>query len=127
MAEEAWLSFVGRFGILLLLMALLFLVAWFIRRYMGTARGGREKWIRILAVHHISHKEKFMLVEIPGKVVLVGVTPSRISPITTLDPLDFQAGDQDSNQYGNMDSNVFSQILGTAIGESKFGDCHWRK
>ncbi len=117
MAGEAWLAFIGRFGILLLLMAMFLLAVWFVRRYMGGARGGKEQWIRILAVHHMSHKEKFMLVEVPGKIVLVGVTPSQISHITTIDPLDFQGRDPD----GNMDTNAFSQILGTAIGEHTDG------
>ncbi len=109
MNGDLWLDFLGRFGILVLLMAGFFLAAFLVRRYMGTGRAGKEKWIQVLSVHHISHKEKLMLVQVPGQVILVGVTPSRISRIAVLEP--------DDVPDKNLESDPFPRILGNALGK----------
>ncbi|PID74652.1 MAG: hypothetical protein CSB28_02095 [Desulfobacterales bacterium] len=65
--------------------------------------------MRVLSVHHISHREKLMLVQVPGQVILVGVTPSRISRIAALDP--HEIPDKD------LESDTFPRILGKALGK----------
>ncbi len=109
MNAELWLDLLGGFGILILLLAGFFLAAFLVRRYMGAGAAGKEKWIRVLSVHYISHKEKFMLVQVPGQVILVGVTPSRISRLAVLEPHDIPDKD--------LESGTFPKILGNALGK----------
>ncbi len=81
-----WAAFAKSFGMLFLVLGLLLLAVWVISRFSKTKglKAGRNL-IRVLSVHHISPKEKLMLVHVPDKTLLIGVTPSRISSICELD------------------------------------------
>lgn len=71
---------------LFVVLALLLLAAYLIRRFSAARQGkGTRDFIEVLAVHHFSPKEKLVLVTVQDKTLLIGVTPSHISSLTTLD------------------------------------------
>jgi len=71
---------------LFMVLALLLLAAFLLRRFSAPRKGrGARDFIEVLAVHHFSPKEKLVLVNVLEKTLLIGVTPSQISNITTLE------------------------------------------
>jgi flagellar protein FliO/FliZ len=75
---------------LLLVIGLILLMAWLVRRVGGfNLHGGQV--IRIVAGLSISHRERLLLVDVAGQQLLLGVSPGRIetlhrfeSPVVTL-------------------------------------------
>jgi len=81
---DMWLAFVRTFGMLFIVLAL-FLVAFYLfRKFSGHAGVKGASLIQVLAVHHISPKEKLMLVNVLNENILLGVTPQTISSLATL-------------------------------------------
>jgi flagellar protein FliO/FliZ len=70
---------------LFIVLALIILAFYLIRKF-SRARGakGRKEDIQILCVHHLSPKEKLVLLDVLGDTLLIGVTPSHISKLSTL-------------------------------------------
>lgn len=83
-SADIWIAFGRTFGMLLIVLALLFLVVYGLRRF-SAKRGQRgEKRICVLEMHHLSPKEKLVLVEVSGEQILIGVTPQKISKIKSI-------------------------------------------
>ncbi len=83
-STDIWMAFGRMFGMLIIVLAVLFLVVYGLRRF-SAKRGHRgEKRICVLEVHHLSPKEKLVLVDVNGEQVLVGVTSQRISKIQSI-------------------------------------------
>ena len=82
---DIWFAFARTFSMLFVVLALLLAAVYLIRR-LSMAKGvkGSAQLIRVLAVHHISPKEKLMLVNVMDETILIGVTPNRISRISEL-------------------------------------------
>ena len=68
-------------GAVLLLIAI---VAWGIKRFGPKAQLGGSA-IRILSRSHLSPKQSLALIRVSDRVMLVGITPDRISHLTTFD------------------------------------------
>ncbi len=68
---------------LLLVLALIFVSAWVLRRF-ATIPGGNPNALRVISALSVGRQEKIVLVEVGGQQLLVGVTPSRISLLHTL-------------------------------------------
>jgi flagellar protein FliO/FliZ len=85
-SADIWLAFAGTFSMLFLVLAVLILVFYLVRKFL-TARGGNtgKNLIRVLSVHHFSPKEKIVLVDVMGESILIGVTPANISKISSLE------------------------------------------
>ena len=83
---ELWVSFLQTFGMLFLVLAFFMVVFYVFRKLTGTsmARGGKSL-ISVLAVHHLAPKEKLVVVSVQDEVFLLGVTPSGINRLATLD------------------------------------------
>ena len=80
-SSDIWIAFGRTFGMLVIVLALLFLVVYGLKRF-SAKRGHRgEKRISVIEAHHLSPKEKLVLVEVAGERVLIGVTPQQISRI----------------------------------------------
>ncbi len=71
---------------LFIVLALLILVFYLIKRF-STASGGSggKNLIKVLATHHMSPKEKLVLVKVVDETILVGVTSANISKLKVLD------------------------------------------
>ncbi len=84
-SSEIWFAFGRTFSMLLLVLALLILGFYLIKRF-GTAhgKGSARDLIKVLAVHHLSPKEKLVLVSVLEETILVGVTANNISKLSTI-------------------------------------------
>ncbi len=96
-SADIWLAFAGTFSMLFLVLAVLILIFFLIKKFL-TAKGGKKgkNFIRVLSVHHFSPKEKIVLVDVLGESILIGVTPTNISKISSLEKkIDLSKGDDE--------------------------------
>ncbi len=83
---EIWMAFIRTAGMLLMVLAVMLGVLYLFRRLLVPGRGSRgQELIQVLTVHHLSPREKLMLVKVVDQVILIGVTPSQISRIMEVD------------------------------------------
>ena len=75
---------------LFMVLALLLLVFYLLKMFLVKRTGTSSRdLIKVLTVHHISPKEKLILVNVMDETILIGVTPNQISKILVMDkPLD---------------------------------------
>lgn len=102
-------------------LALLLLVFYLIRRFLA-ARGkeGTRDLIRVLTVHHLSPKEKLVLVTVLDETILIGVTPNQISKIAVLE----KRADIPALSTGSAPKDTdagFSALLNRKLGHSFSG------
>ncbi|WP_339513045.1 flagellar biosynthetic protein FliO [Pseudomonas sp. RL_15y_Pfl2_60] len=68
---------------LLLVIGLIFLLAWLMRRVQQiTPRGGQA--IKIISSQALSTRDRLLLVQVGNEQVLLGLTPGRITPLHVL-------------------------------------------
>ncbi|MFH2093660.1 MAG: flagellar biosynthetic protein FliO [Pseudomonadota bacterium] len=111
--SDIWLSFASTFGMLFFVLALFILAFYLIKKFSG-ARGvkGSKEFIKILAMHHLSPKEKLVLLDVLGEILLVGVTPSNISKISKFDKK------IDCLDDSPVKPALFSEFLASKLGRS---------
>lgn len=82
---DIWLAFARTFGMLFVVLALFLLAFYLFRRFSGVSGAkGTKDLIQVLAVHHVSPKEKLILVNVLDENILIGVTPQSISSLAVL-------------------------------------------
>ena len=81
---DMWLAFARTFGMLFVVLGLFFLAFYLFRKFSGGAAAKGADLIQILAVHHISPKERLMLVKVINEHLLIGVTPQAITSLAVL-------------------------------------------
>ncbi len=117
-SPDIWFAFGRTFSMLFLVLAFLIL-AFYLMKKMSSAKGvkGGKDFIKVLTVHHLSPKEKLVLLDVLGETILIGVTASKISRIASFDK-DIDFSDNDDSALGF--SHLLSQKLGSAFkGSSK--------
>lgn len=84
--SQIWFAFARTFTVLFLVLALLVLIFYLIKKF-SAARGigGVANHINVISMHHLSPKEKLVLVDVLGEKILIGVTPSMISNLASFD------------------------------------------
>lgn len=71
---------------LFIVLALLILVFYIAKRFMeNKGIKGNKEFINVLSVHHLSPKEKLILLDVVGETLLIGVTPNQISKISKIE------------------------------------------
>lgn len=98
-SSDIWFAFARTFSMLFIVLALLILGFYLIKKF-SEARGikGQKDFIKILSVHHLSPKEKLVLLDVLGQTLLIGVTPSQISKISSLDTqIDLDSENQETS------------------------------
>ncbi|OGR11434.1 MAG: flagellar biosynthetic protein FliO [Desulfobacula sp. GWF2_41_7] len=123
-SSEIWVAFARTFSMLFLVLALLILVFYLVRKFSGFKgfKGG-ENYIRLVCVHHLSAKEKLVMVDVMGDILLLGVTPQSITKITSVDhPAGFPNNENKSGFFrfsdllrrklGNREENKSDSPLG---------------
>jgi len=111
-----WFAFARTFGMLFMVLALLLLVFYLLRRFLAAKGGGRSRdFIKVLTVHHLSPKEKLVLVNVLDETILIGVTPNQISKIKVM-----EKGVDSPPLSKNMDSG-FSDLLTRTLKRSSPG------
>jgi flagellar protein FliO/FliZ len=119
--SEIWVAFARTFSMLVLVLAVLILVFYLVKRVsaLNNFKGGKNH-IRIMSVHHFSAKEKLVLVDVMGEILLLGVTPQNISKLSSVDhPMDasphepknpFRFSDFLSRKLGNREAKINEDI-----------------
>ncbi|OQY02146.1 MAG: flagellar biosynthetic protein FliO [Desulfobacteraceae bacterium 4572_130] len=83
-----WFTFLKTCGMLLVVIAILVLVLYLIKRF-SMAKGiypkGKPDFIKVLALHYVSPKEKILLLKVIDKKILIGVTPQNITFLENID------------------------------------------
>ena len=111
--SDIWVAFAKTFSMLFLVLALLILAFYLIKK-VSASRGvkGGKNFIRILSVHHLSPKEKLVLLDVLGDTLLIGVTPANISKISSFE------GKIDLSGYENEGVLNFSDFLTQKLSQS---------
>jgi flagellar protein FliO/FliZ len=84
---------------LLLVLALLVLVLWLLRRFFSFSGGaGQQGIIRMLASMYVAPKERIALVDVLGEKLLIGITPQQISFLARIDDEKEICGEKESEK-----------------------------
>ncbi len=112
-SSDIWFAFIKTGSMLFMVLALLILVFYLIKKFVA-AKGvkGNKDLIRVLSVHHLSVKEKLVLLNVLGDTILIGVTPTNISKISAIDK------DNDLVEDDKKTSVKFSDFLSQKLGNS---------
>lgn len=120
-SSEIWIAFARTFSMLFLVLAVLILVFYLIKKF-STLKGfkGGKDHIRVVSVHHFSAKERLVLVDVMGEILLLGVTPQTITKLSSVDhPIDppgnepkssFRFSDFLSRKIGNREEKINEDI-----------------
>lgn len=110
---DIWIAFARTFSVLFVVLALLILVFYLVKR-LSTASGGNKKgnYIQVLSMHHLSPKEKLVLLNVLGETILIGVTPNQISKLKSIDT------DMEFSSSANEKGGAFSDFLGNSLKRS---------
>lgn len=109
--SEIWIAFGRTFSVLLVVLALLIFVFYLIKRFsMIKGSNGADSLIRVLGMHHLSPKEKLVLLDVLGEKILIGVTPNRISSLSTIQT------DKEFPEHGQKEKFRFSDCLARSFG-----------
>lgn len=112
-SSDMWFAFVRTFSMLLLVLAAVIFIFYLIKKF-STAKGvlGNKNFIKVLNVHHLSPKEKLVLLNVLGDTILIGVTSTNISKISSFDT------DIDFSSEENKSPLKFSDFLSKKLGNS---------
>ena len=86
-----WFTFLKTCGMLFVVIAILVFVLYIIKRFSmakGIYQKGQAGFIKVLAMHYISPKEKILLLKVIDKKILVGVTSQNITFLGNIDKND---------------------------------------
>lgn len=121
-STEIWPAFFKTSVMLAFVIALLILVFYLIKRF-STARGvkGSDEFIKVLAVHYFSPKEKLVLLDVLGDKIFIGVTPQTITKIAAIDR-ELNC-DRKSTSDGDVPSG-FSTFLAKAVNFNSLSKKH---
>ena len=81
---EIWVAFARTFFMLCVVLIVLVLLFYFIKRFSNKNGNRGDELISVLAAHYISPKEKILLLDVLNEKILIGVTPQNISQLATI-------------------------------------------
>ncbi|MDX1367040.1 flagellar biosynthetic protein FliO [Pseudomonas sp.] len=85
---------------LLLVIGLIFLLAWLMRRVQQLGPRGSQQVIKIVASQALSPRDRLVLVQVGGEQILLGLTPGRIAPLHVLkEPVHLPDGEPASTEF----------------------------
>lgn len=83
---ELWGAGLKAFGMLCIVMAILILVLFIMKRFLylkGNSSHGQ--FIKMLSFHHITPKERIALIDVVGEKIVIGITPDNITFLTKIE------------------------------------------
>lgn len=117
--SDVWFAFVKTFSMLFLVLALIVMVFYLVRKLSAAKGSGSGKdFIKILCVHHLSPKEKLVLLNVLGDTILIGVTSAQISKIATVDS-DIDFSSQEVETPSSFKTFLTSKLSGSSTGGHK--------
>jgi len=85
---DMWVEFGKSLGMLFAVLAFFLIALYLVRRFSGRfGNKGSMALIKVLSVHHLSPKEKLVLVAVQDESILIGVSPAGISSLARFDKL----------------------------------------
>jgi flagellar protein FliO/FliZ len=110
---DVWMIFIKTAGMLSLVVALLLVVLYLVRRY--SLQGGRslsgKNPIRMIASYHLAPREKVVLIDVSGERILLGVTPQTINALAILNREDIP----ETGMMEDREKKGFKTLLSTAL------------
>ncbi|WP_020588219.1 flagellar biosynthetic protein FliO [Desulfobacter curvatus] len=128
---DMWMAFGKSFGMLFAVLAFFLIALYLVRRFSGRfGNKGSMALIKVLSVHHLSPKEKLVLVAVQDESVLIGVSPAGISSLARFDkpPNTVTASEplETANKFHNLlkkslikDNSVHKMPLGNESSDSR--------
>ena len=114
---DLWPTLLRSFAMLCVVLGLLLLFLYLVKRLSGYRRGeGGEGLIRLLAAYPVAPRERILLLEVMGERILVGVTPQHINCLAVLDGDKFVMPEEGEPAPGGK---KFLDLLKGALGEGK--------
>ena len=107
---DLWVTMLKSGIMLCIVLALLFLVLYWMRRYIG-GQGGihGNGMIRQIASLHLAPKEKVVLLDVMGRKILIGITANSINCLSLIEAdADFQLPEQKETK------SLFTRVLRSA-------------
>ena len=99
---------------LLLVIGLIFLLAWLMRRVQQFGPRGGQQVIKVVASQALGPRDRLVLVQVGGEQILLGLTTGRIAPLHVLkEPVHLPDGEPASTE--------FAQRLMEVLGKGQLG------
>ena len=119
-SSDIWFAFARTFSVLFLVLELFILAFYLIKKFsMGKGIKGGKNYIKVVSVHHLSPKEKLVLLNVLGDTILIGVTPANISKLSSFES-EFDFSD-DETEAGFNFSDFLAQKLGKSFKNKQSG------
>ena len=100
---------------LLVVLGLLLLVLWLIRRYSShQGPGGQQGIIRMVASMYVAPKERIALVDVLGEKLLIGITTQQISFLARIEDDKDLCGSQKTETTGGFFKALLRRKIQTA-------------
>ncbi len=117
---ELWGTMLRSFSMLLVVLAILLLVLWLIRRYSSLqGAGGQQGIIRMVASMYVAPKERIALVDVLGEKLLIGITAQQISFLARIEDDKDLCGSQKAEAPGGFFKTLLRRKLQTASGNTE--------
>lgn len=113
-SPELWGTMLRSFGMLLVVLAILLLVLWLIRRYASQkGAGGQQGVMRMVASMYVAPKERIALVDVLGEKILIGITAQQISFLARIEDEKDLCGSQKAAAPGGFFKTLLKRKLQT--------------
>ncbi|KJR40226.1 MAG: flagellar biosynthetic protein FliO [Desulfamplus sp.] len=84
-STDIWAAFFKTGGVLLLVIASLLILLYLLKRFSNlNIIKSRHDYIKVIALHHFSPREKVVLMEVMGNTLLIGITANNIQTLATI-------------------------------------------
>jgi flagellar protein FliO/FliZ len=116
-SPELWGTMLRSFSMLLVVLGILLLVLWLLRRYSShQGSGGQQGAIRMVASIYVAPKERIALVDVLGEKILVGITTQQITFLARIEDEKDLCGSQTTEAPGGFFKALLRRKLQTAKG-----------
>jgi flagellar protein FliO/FliZ len=109
-----WFMILKSFGMLLIVLGVLFAVALIIKKLSGFKKGTIKDEIKLVSLFHLAPKEKIVLVEVDDKRILLGVTPQSINNLGVFDKKSVEKFDEPVKKTENF-AGILEKKVGPVI------------
>ncbi len=113
-SSEIWAAFARTFSWLFFVLIMLVIFFYLIKRFSNRGAAGGNGLISVLAVHHISPKEKILLLDVLKEKILIGVTSQGISKLANIESdMDLlQSKEKKNIKFADFLSGKLMQVKG---------------